>query len=117
VQVTATKDGITPGTAVSEPTAKVAKAASSTRGSLSDTSVRSGTKVTLRVTVSASGVVPDGKVDVYYRGTKVRTLTLSNGSASTTFRPAKKGTHTFTFRYQGSSGVLQSSDSVTIRVR
>ncbi len=36
---------------------------------------------------------------------------------SSTFHPAKKGTHTFTFSYKGSSGVASSKDTVKIRVR
>ena len=62
-------------------------------------------------------MVPDGKVYIYYRGTKIRSLTLSDGTASTTFHPAKKGTQTFTFSYQGSSGVTSSKDTVKVRVR
>lgn len=117
VQVTATKDGVTPGTAVSAQTAKVAKASSRTRASLSDTSVRSGTTVRIRATVSASGVVPDGKVVVYYRNRPIKTLTLRGGKVSSSYRVVKKGLHTFRFSYRGSAGVLPSSDSVNIRVR
>ncbi len=98
-------------------TLTVTKASSRTDGWVSDTSVKSGTKVTLRATVTAAGVVPDGKVYIYYRGSKIRTLTLSDGKASTTFHPAKKGTQTFTFSYQGSSGVSSSKDVVKVRVR
>ena len=117
VQVTATKDGVTPGTAVSAPTAKVAKAASRTNASLNDTSVRSGTTVKLRATISASGVVPDGKVDISYRGRHIKTLTVRDGKVSSSYRVVKKGLHTFRFSYRGSAAVLASSDSVTIRVR
>ena len=117
VQVTATKDGVTPGTAVSAPTAKVAKAASRTNASLNDTSVRSGTTVKLRATISASGIVPDGKVDISYRGRHIKTLTVRDGKVSSSYRVVKKGLHTFRFSYRGSAAVLASSDSVTIRVR
>ncbi len=117
VQVTASKAGLTPGTAISARTAKVVKTSSQTDGWVSATSVKSGTEVTLRATVTAAGVVPDGKVYVYYRGTKIRSLTLSDGTASSTFHPAKKGTQTFTFSYQGSSGVTSSKDTVKVRVR
>ncbi len=117
VQVTVTKDGVTPGTAVSAETVKVAKAISRTRASLSDTSVRSGTTVRLRATVSASGVVPDGKVDISYRGRHIKTLSLRDGKLSSSYRVVKRGLHTFRFSYRGSAGVLPSSDSVTIRVR
>ncbi len=111
VQVTATKAGVTPGVAVSAKTAKVAKAVSRTHASLNDTSVRSGTVVKLRATVRASGVVPDGKVDVYYRGRHIKTLTLRDGKVSSSYRVVKRGKHTFRFVYRGSTGVLSSSDS------
>ncbi|WP_200935428.1 family 43 glycosylhydrolase [Aeromicrobium sp. Root344] len=117
VQVTVTKTGVTPGTAVSQPTAKVAKASSRTRASLNDTSVRSGTTVTLRATISASGVTPDGKVDISYRGRHIKTLTVRGGKVSSSYRVVKRGLHTFTFSYRGSAGVLSSSDTVRIRVR
>lgn len=117
VQVTATKDGVTPGTAVSAQTVKVARAVSRTRGWVNDTLVRSGTTVKVRATVSASGVVPDGKVAVYYRGRHIKTLTLRGGKVSSSYRVVRKGKHTFRFSYRGSAGVLPSSDSVTIRVR
>jgi beta-xylosidase len=117
VQVTATKDGVTPGTAVSAQTVKVAKAVSRTKASLNDTSVRSGTTVKIRATISASGVVPDGKVDISYRGRHIKTLTLRDGKVSSSYRVVKKGLHTFRFSYRGSAGVLASSDTVTIRVR
>jgi hypothetical protein len=117
VQVTATKDGVAPGTAVSAATVKVVKAGSRTNGSVSDTTVRSGAKVDLQAAVSALGVVPSGKVDVYYRGERIRTLTLLDGKVSSSLRPIVKGKHTLQFSYRGSDGVLSSSDTVTIRVR
>ncbi len=61
--------------------------------------------------------MPDGKVDVYYRGRHVKTLTLRNGKASSSYRVIKEGKHTFRFAYRGSPGVLSSSDSVNVRVR
>jgi hypothetical protein len=117
VQVTAVKAGVTPGTAVSARTAKVVKTSSRTDGWVSATSVPSGTEIMIGATVSATGVVPDGKVDIYYRGDKIRSLELSDGQVSSTFHPAKKGTQTFTFSYRGSSGVTSSKDTVKIRVR
>jgi hypothetical protein len=117
VQVRATKAGVTPGTAVSGTTARIAKAASRTHASVNDTSVRSGTTVRLRATVSASGVVPDGKVYVYYRGRHIKTLWLHSGKLSSSYRVVKKGKHAFRFSYRGSAGVTSSSDTVTIRVR
>ncbi|VXB56048.1 Beta-xylosidase [Aeromicrobium sp. 9AM] len=117
VQVTATRTGVTPGVAVSARTAKVAKAASHTKASLNDRTVRSDTVVKLHASVSGSGFVPDGKVDVYYRGRHIKTLTLRNGKASSSYRVVKRGKHTFRFAYRGSPGVLSSSDSVNIRVR
>lgn len=117
VQVTATKVGHVSGTATSARTAKVRSAVSKTSVKLNRKSLKKGQKLSLTVSVKASGVTPTGRVDVYYRGKKVRTLTLKKGKASSTFRPTAKGKHTLKVVYRGAKGIDGSKKSVSIRLR
>lgn len=118
VMITATKPGYATGTVTSSSTAKVVRTSSSVSRSLSSKSVRSGTRVTLRVKVVAVGVTPTGIVDVYYRGRKVRSgLRLSDARLTATFRPRVRGTHTMKIIYRGDRGVRPSSSTITLRVR
>lgn len=103
----------------SEPvTVTVQKATSTSRLSVSRTSVRQSEKVTFSARVTAPGATPTGKVQIR-RGSKVvRTLTLSKGAATVTLTLNARGTASFTVRYLGSSTVdASTSRAVQVRVR
>lgn len=118
VQVTAAKDGYATGTATSRTTATVKKATSSVSRTLSAKSIKSGHKVTVKVKVRATGIVPSGKVDIYYRGKRVRTgLKLVGGKLTTTFRPEGKGKRSLRIVYRGNSGVSGSTSTIKLTVR
>lgn len=118
VKVTAAKSGYATGTATSNTTGTVKKAASTVSRSLSPKSVKSGHKVTLKVKVRAAGIVPSGKVDVYYRGKRVRTgLKLVGGKLTTTFKPKGKGKRSVRIVYRGNSGISGSKSTIKLTVR
>ncbi len=117
VQVVATKSGHATGTATSARTSKVRSAASRTSVKLNRKTLKPGQRLRVTTTVKAAGLKPSGRVDVYYRGKKVRTLTLRNGKATATFRPSAKGKNTLRVVYRGTKGIDSSRRSVTIRVR
>ncbi|MBD8608775.1 family 78 glycoside hydrolase catalytic domain [Aeromicrobium sp. CFBP 8757] len=118
VVATGNAAGRATGSATSGPTRRVERATSRVSRSLSRTTVRSGGRTTLRVLVRASGVTPYGRVDVYYRGKRVRSgVKLVDGRLSTSFRPQVRGRHTLTIAYRGSSGVRPDRASVSLRVR
>ncbi len=118
VVVTATKPGHATGTATSARTAKVASVASKVSRSLTKRTLRSGGKTTLTVKVRAAGVTPTGKVDVYYRGTKVRSgLTLTDGTLRTSFRPQVRGRHTMKITYRGTTGIKGKSTTIRLRIK
>ncbi|MFI5427120.1 Ig-like domain-containing protein [Aeromicrobium sp. UC242_57] len=117
VQVLVSKAGHAPGAATSTLTSTVRSAVSKTAVKLNRRSLAPGQQLRLAVTVKATGVTPTGRVDVYYRGKKVRTLTLKKGKASATFRPTAKGKHTLKVVYRGTKGVGGSKKAVSIRLR
>lgn len=66
------------------------------------------------VKVSATGIVPTGKVKIYNGTTLVGSGTLSGGKVSITIATLSKGKHTLSVRYGGSSYVNAKSKSITI---
>lgn len=97
---------------------KVSKA--TTRASLTaeDRSIRSGQRLRATVRITASGVVPTGRVTFRYRGKDVRkNVRLVNGKASVSFRPSVKGRHTLSVTYVPDAAYVGSRDSIAIRVR
>lgn len=118
VRVTASKAGAGTGQSTSAATAKVRKATSKTAVAVNRTSLKPGQRLTVRVAVSAPGVVPSGKVDIYYRGKRQKTLSLRNGKTPVVaFRPAVSGRHTVKVRYRGEKGIGASSTSIRVRIR
>jgi hypothetical protein len=116
VRVTASKSGKAPGTAVSTATARVSKAASSTRLAVSKTKVKKGKPVQVRVTVVSSPTAT-GKVSVRVDGKAVRTVALKGGKAIVKVVVKRKGKHKVTAVYAGSSVVAGSKSAVrTVRV-
>ncbi len=107
------------GASVSGPVVvTVARATTSSSLRASDTSVRTGAKVTFAVKVAATGTTPGGKVQVRRGSTVVKTLTLSRGTALVRLTQSKKGTHRYTVRYLGSDLAAPStSKAVTVKVR
>ena len=117
VTVTATKPDHLSGSVTSAPTAKVTKATSKTTIKVTKKPKR-GAKVTVTVTVKASGVVPTGKVKIVVAGkTVAKAKKLSHGVAKVTFRAKAKGSTKVKVTYQGSAGVKKSSRAKTFRVR
>ncbi len=117
VRVTASKPGHLSGSSTSAATARVARAGSKVSITTSRKTVKSRQKLKVTARVSVPSLKATGKVDVYYRGKKVRTLTLKNGKVSSTFRPQVKGRFTLKVVYRGAPGVKPSTASVRIRVR
>ena len=111
VQVTATKAGKAPGTAVSTATAPVAKATSSTKVGVSKTKVKKGKPVQVRVTVVSSPTAT-GKVTVRVDGKAVKSATLKRGKATVKVVVKRKGKHKVTAVYAGSSVVAGSTSAV-----
>lgn len=107
------------GPSVSGPvTVDVARAASTTRASLSSTSVRRGQKVVLTARVVADGVVPSGRVQVRRGGTVVTTAALVKGRVAVRLSTSAKGAQRYEVRYLGNDLVAPSgSSSVVLRVR
>ncbi|WP_205471071.1 family 78 glycoside hydrolase catalytic domain [Nocardioides sp. SYSU D00038] len=108
VRVTATKDGLAPGTATSAATAAVAKVASTTRSKVSRTKVKAGKKVTVTATVAAPGVTVTGRVQVVVDGKVVATRDLRNGKASAKVK-IRRGKHKVEVRYLGSATTAASA--------
>jgi alpha-L-rhamnosidase len=105
-------------TVVSVDDQNVAKAPSRTTLSVSKRHLRRSGRVTVRTQVLALGAGVTGKVVVRMDGKVLRTVSLSGGRASITFRIDKRGTHKITVRYLGSPSVAPSvSPSRTVRVR
>jgi hypothetical protein len=116
VLVTATKPQHAEGTARSASTARVAKAATRTRLDPARSKVRNGGSVRLSVRVSATGVVPAGKVRIYDRGRLVATLWLDAGGASTRVRLRGTRRHRLVATYAGTSWAAPSSDRAVVTV-
>lgn len=115
VEVTAEYDDAT-ATATSAPTKRVVKAASTVRATVKPGSVRAGNKVRVTVRVAAQGVTPTGKVKLR-SGKVTRTVRLSDGRASVSFRARGKGWKPVRVVYVGSKGVTRGTDTVRYRVR
>lgn len=119
VRVTASKDGLAPGTSTSAQTAKVVKAKSKVSVGYSDTSVRKNQKVRLSIAVSSATATPRGTVRIYENGKRVKTLTLSStGRVSYSHTMRTKGLRSLKVVYAGGSAISGStSTSRHVRVR
>ncbi|WP_159085824.1 CHAP domain-containing protein [Aeromicrobium chenweiae] len=95
-----------------------AKLKSSTSARLTPSTIRAATRPKVKITLPAHG--PTGRVDVK-RGSKVlKTVTFGAGgkhSRIVKLPRQKKGKHSFTVSYRGSSRYLPSTTKVTLRVR
>lgn len=116
VQVTATPATGPAGTATSAPTKAVAKAGSTVRLRLSDTTPRAGQRVVLRISVGSTpaGVAVAGRVTVKVDGRQVAVPVLRSGVATVTLR-LPKGAHAIGATYRGSTSV--AADAAVLRVR
>jgi hypothetical protein len=75
-------------------------------------------KVTLTITVKASGVTPTGKVTIKLGRKKLKTVTLKRGTTKVTLTKQKKGKRVYTVVYAGDSRVRErtvNSKKITIR--
>ncbi len=72
---------------------------------------------TVKVTTTATGVTPTGKVTVYRDGRALKTVTLKKGKAKVTVSKTWRGNHTYKVSYKGSSTVAAKSATGRIRVK
>ncbi|WP_205471137.1 immune inhibitor A domain-containing protein [Nocardioides sp. SYSU D00038] len=116
VTETRTAAGYSPGTATSTASAKVLPATATLKVK-APKKVKRGKKPTVKVTVSAPGLVPTGAVKVTYAGKSVGTRTLAGGKVSLQL-PKKqgKGTKKLVVRYLPSTGFTGATVTVKIKV-
>jgi alpha-L-rhamnosidase len=117
VMVTAAKPGHTTGSATSARTRAIRAAVSRTRVTVDRRTLSPGQRLRVTTQVTAPGLSPTGRVDIYYRGKKVRTVTLRKGKITTAFRPTVRGKHALKIVYRGSRGIDGSRREITIRIR
>jgi len=101
----------------SSVTARIAKASSRLRATVTPKRAKAGTRPTVRVTVSVAGVRPAGRV-VVLRGRKTIAagrLTAS-GKAAIRLPKQRPGARRLTVRYVGDANVAGSKQTVTVRV-
>ena len=116
VTETRTAPGYQPGTATSEPTAKVLPAAVKLGAKL-PSKVAKGKTAPVTVTVTSTGLTPIGKVLVTFGGKEVPAKALSGGTV--TVRLPKLytvGDHKVVVKYLPGAGFSRASKSFTIRV-
>ena len=118
VKVTAKPADGPSGTATSLPTGAVRKAGASVGLKLSDTTPRAGQRVVLlaRVGTAPSTVEATGRVVVMVDGRQVAVPALADGRAKVVLT-LRRGTHTITVAYRGSSSVAADSSSLRVSVR
>lgn len=116
VRVTATPATGPAGTATSAPTKPVARAGSTVRLRLTDSTPRARQQVTLRITVGTTpaGVAVAGRVVVKVDGRQVAVPVLRSGVAAVTLR-LPRGPHTIGATYRGSTSV--AADVTVLRVK
>lgn len=117
VQVTATVPGRIPGVAESASTAPVQRGASRTVVDTNRRVVEPGRKIRVVVRVTAAGLSPDGRVNVYDNGRLVARPQLTDGVARVALPLKRAGRHTLVVRYPGTSWLAPSRDWTTVRVR
>ena len=77
-------------------------------------------KATLTVSVAAAGVpvsAVGGKVVVYAKGKKVKTVSLKKGKVKVVVKKQKKGKIAYTVKYLGNSSLLPSAKIVKVKVK
>ncbi|AEI10574.1 Ig-like domain repeat protein [Cellulomonas gilvus] len=94
--------------AVAKATAKLAVTA--------PTSIAKGKAATVKVTVTATGVSPTGKVTVKEGAKVLGTATLKAGKATLTVKGLKVGSHKLVVTYAGSATVAKASVTKTVKV-
>lgn len=118
--VTARRPGYQPGVAAAGPV-RVAKSATATRLALPKKVIRQGAKGLLKITLTATGLKPFGKVKVFDGRRLLQTYTVrssDNGTRIVKLPKLKPGKHTLTARFLGDSTVKASrSKAVVLKVR
>lgn len=117
VRVTAVADSREPGTADSAATDPVRRGSSKVAVTASRTVVANGRSVAVVARVTATGLVPTGRVSVYDNGRLVARPLLVNGVARLALRPRTIGRHLVVVKYAGASWLAPSRDWTTVRVR
>lgn len=119
VEVTAAREGYSPGRATTAGVA-IAKLASTTRAGLAKKKIAQGTTGLLRVTLGVAGLVPAGRVKVYDGARLLKTYTVraaDNGSRVFKLPKLQPGRHKLKVAYAGSSSINGSTSKVvTLRV-
>jgi hypothetical protein len=117
VRVTAAKAGYDNGSATS-PSVNVAKASTSTTVSAKPKRVKVGKKVTVRVSVKATGISPAGTVTVRRDGQVVAArVALRSGNAVVKVAIRGKGRHTISVAYNPGAGFTASSGQASVTAR
>jgi hypothetical protein len=120
VQVSATRAGHATGVAASSTTTPVRRALARVRTQVRPGVMRAGDRmrVRVRVRVPGYGLVPRGRVDVFYQGQRVRTVRLNpQGRAVTRVRARAGGRQVVRVVYRGTPGIRKAAQHTPIRVR
>ncbi|NYI44391.1 beta-xylosidase [Nocardioides aromaticivorans] len=117
VEVTATPATGPAGSATSAATKPVAKAGSTVRLRLSDSTPKARQKLTLRITVTSvpAGTTTTGRVTVLVDGRRMSVPTLRSGTAVVTLR-LPRGTHAIRASYGGSASVAAATATMRVGV-
>ena len=111
VRVTASKQGLQPGSATSVATAPVRRASATVRVRPGRTTVRAGTRMKVTAKVRATGVRASGKVRFVLDGKVVATARLTKNGKAKVKVLVRRGRHTLVVRYAGSRSVARAASA------
>ena len=118
VRVMAQKPGLVAVEVTSAATKAVPKIVTVASVKAAKSSVTKNASVTLTVKVAASSGIPTGTAGIYLNGSRVKTLTLKNGTVKYSLKLTKKGTAKIQVKYTGTSTyAADSSSTVSVRVK
>ncbi|MDP3889822.1 hypothetical protein [Nocardioides sp.] len=116
--MTAARSGYATGVAVSEVSDPVAAARPRMRLRVQPRAVRSGATVQVRARVLARGITPRGRVEVFYRGERVRRVRLDDeGRITTSVATAGRGRQVVRVVYRGAPGMRRVAERARIQIR
>lgn len=96
--------------------ASIAKARSTVKATVSPTKPKSGSRPTVKVTVTVPGVTAAGKVVVVRGGKTVASGTLKAGKVNIKLPKQGAGSQKLTVKYAGNANVAGSSKALTVKV-
>ena len=117
VRVTASGDGLAPGTATSPPTRVVRRADTTVRAWVGDPTPRVNrwVRLTVRVVPDPAAAPLAGRIQVYVAGRRVATRPLDDGRAVLPIRATKRGASRVVVRYLGSAAAQPGQDALILR--